>query len=752
MHRRLVALAALVLSSTMLAVVGQSGVARASLGRSPASTPDFAAIDPHQSVSDLTGVSCPTPNFCMAVGYFEDENETQPLAQRFNGTRWVNANARILSDSNGQLQSVSCTSSSFCMAVGDGSNSAIAQEWNGHSWSAVGTDSHASDSTLDGVSCPADNICVAVGRYDNNTGFVAMVQYWQGASFYLGPAAEETGDPSQLYSVSCPNTLTCMAVGTYEDSTGSDLMTEEDLEGTWTLEPATGTNPTAANEFLGVSCTATAACMAVGDSDLDGQIRALSYSWDGTSWARRSTPQTATAADRLSSVTCRGSADAGCVATGDDSDEPVFSDRIDLMSWTGTRWRTDTAPAAVAPYEAMSGVSCWSGSRCVAVGTEADTVTTIAFAVSLGARGWSNDSVPNPRRLSETLQAVSCSAATRCVAVGGYETPSTPFAEVWNGKAWKIDDPVATGHSSGLDGISCPAKNLCVAVGQVDFDQYPEELAARLGSDRNTGYKSELQGLVETWNGSTWSATTLANPAGTSESLTAVWCHSASLCVAVGSADNSLPDSWIWHGKSWTEVPMPATSADDHPVAIRCPSTNECLAAGSSASGARPFVEQWNGKRWSVMTAAGTSYPFFNFDGLACPATNRCTAVGVQFSAYDQQYNLIESWNGTKWSVVQSPNPAANYGGLAAVSCSGSGACLAAGPPFNQTAKSGFVLRWNGAAWKTVTLPTAATGEVNLLGVFTISPSSAVVVGWKFEGAGFQAFTLIESGGAWRAI
>ncbi len=745
LRRRLVVLAALVAWSGILGAAGQAGAAPAAHGETVAA---FKAIDPHQSDSSLGGVSCPTASFCMAVGYFEDESTTQPLAERFDGTKWTNADARLLSGGEARLASVSCTSSSFCMAVGTGADAAIAEEWNGHSWSVVATDAHATDSTLRGVSCPADDLCAAVGQYDGGSTFEAMVQYWNGGAFFLGPAAEETGDVSALDSVSCPNMQTCMAVGSYENSnTGATLpLTEVDVAGTWTLEPVTGTNSKATNELVGVSCTATSACMAVGDSDLDGAIRALSYSWDGTTWSRQPAPQPGTAVDELAAVTCRGSDDANCVAVGDDSDAPLTSDRPDLSAWNGVRWTTERTPAALAPFERLTGTSCSSASRCVAVGTEADTVTTVAFAVSGASGAWVDDSVPNPRRVSEILAAVSCATSTQCVAVGGYEGPSTPLAEVWTGSVWKTEAPKAIGQSADLSAVACPVKNHCVAVGEVDFDRYsvPTARAAVLA-------ESETQGLVETWNGSTWSSATLTNSVGASEELTAVWCRGSSFCVAVGTEDGSMPDSWIWRGRSWSEVSMPATAQDDDPTAIRCPTTSECIAVGSSGYGAQGFAERWNGKVWSVSSVAGASYAFFAFAGLACPALNRCSAVGAQDVVYDQKYDIIEQWNGRKWSVVPSPAPAGYYGGLAAVSCVAPDACLAAGPSFDQSATTGLVLHWNGTTWSIVTLPAAAHGEVNLLGVFVMSPTSAVVVGTRFDGAGFAPFALIESAGHWRA-
>jgi hypothetical protein len=60
---------------------------------------------------------------------------------------------------------------------------------------------------------------------------------------------------------------------------------------------------------------------------------------------------------------------------------------------------------------------------------------------------------------------------------------------------------------------------------------------------------------------------------------------------------------------------------------------------------------------------------------VSCNGPSACTSVG-----YDSDGNtLIESWNGSAWSIVPSPNVANARNTLSGISCTGPTACTAVG-------------------------------------------------------------------------
>src|SRR5262249_11887349 len=101
--------------------------------------------------------------------------------------------------------------------------------------------------------------------------------------------------------------------------------------------------------------------------------------------------------------------------------------------------------------------------------------------------------------------------------------------------------------------------------------------------------------------------------------------------------------------------------------------------------------------------------------GVACTGPSTCTAVGARTdSAGNPVATLAERWNGVKWRIVPSPNPATG-GGFRAVSCSAPSACTAVG-----ASNSGTTLaeRWNGTRWTIQPTPNPAAGaQIALAGV-----------------------------------
>ena len=75
--------------------------------------------------------------------------------------------------------------------------------------------------------------------------------------------------------------------------------------------------------------------------------------------------------------------------------------------------------------------------------------------------------VPLPKWKTSVLTGVSCSSASRCMAVG-WQASAGPLAESWNGTAWTIlPTPIpATALEATFAGVSCSSASACTAVGQ----------------------------------------------------------------------------------------------------------------------------------------------------------------------------------------------------------------------------------------------------------------------------------------------
>jgi hypothetical protein len=126
----------------------------------------------------------------------------------------------------------------------------------------------------------------------------------------------------------------------------------------------------------------------------------------------------------------------------------------------GSAWAADGAAAPAfsatgpATHDSLLGVSCVSGSFCMAVG---DT-----SAEAWNGSTWRAVKAPP----TGTDQALSCATASFCVAVPG--TTVSNVAEQWNGRAWHLmnmSGDSCTLFFCGLYGISCPHAQQCMAVG-----------------------------------------------------------------------------------------------------------------------------------------------------------------------------------------------------------------------------------------------------------------------------------------------
>src|SRR5438046_78354 len=73
----------------------------------------------------------------------------------------------------------------------------------------------------------------------------------------------------------------------------------------------------------------------------------------------------------------------------------------------------------------------------------------------------------------------------------------------------------------------------------------------------------------------------------------------------------------------------------------------------------RTLIEHWNGTRWSLMRSPNVTNGYNLLNGVAVVAANDVWTVGQ--AANGNTYNtLVEHWDGTAWSIVPSPNVAGN--------------------------------------------------------------------------------------------
>ena len=379
------------------------------------------------------------------------------------------------------------------------------------------------------------------------------------------------------------------------------------------------------------------------------------------------------------------------------------------------------------------------GILCALVVSAITVVNTSAQAQASPKSAWSV--VPSANTSStdnDYLSSVSCVSTTFCMAVGYYTggTDQT-LIESWNGTGWTIvpsPDTSPTAYDV-ISSVSCVSTTFCMAVGYYTG-----------GTD---------QTLIESWNGTSWSIVSSPNASPTEpDTLASVSCvasRPSEICTAVGNNYNgtvlrTLIESW--NGTGWTIVPSPNTSPtdNDYLTGLSCLSTTVCVAVGNTTtvSSARTLIESWNGTNWSIVPSPNTSLTDQDvLNGVSCvPIRPRtiCTAVGYYNNGTDQ--TLIESWNGWRWSIVPSPNTStAQLNVFAHVSCESASFCTAVGYDYSGTADQTLIESLNGISWQIVPSPSTDSGI--LFGISCVSTRSCTATG-SYTNANHSQ-TLVES-------
>src|SRR5258706_11277640 len=123
----------------------------------------------------------------------------------------------------------------------------------------------------------------------------------------------------------------------------------------------------------------------------------------------------------------------------------------------------------------------------------------------------------------------------------------------------------------------------------------------------------------------------------------------------------------------WSVVPSPNGSSSSGLSAVAAVSANDIWAVGSSGSqmgSGQTVIENWDGTQWSLVQSPSTGSLYNTLTGVAVVSASDVWAVGWQANGGPSQ-TLIEHWDGTQWSVVTSPNPSSvgnELFGVAAVS------------------------------------------------------------------------------------
>jgi hypothetical protein len=278
-----------------------------------------------------------------------------------------------------------------------------------------------------------------------------------------------------------------------------------------------------------------------------------------------------------------------------------------IEQWNGTAW---SGVPSVNPGDAneLKGVAlvdatdAWTVGDCVTTNPKTRSSRYVALIERWDGVRWSVVPSPSPGVRDVTLSSVAVINASFAWAVGSYEDAQSrvhTLIEQWDGVRWSVVPSPSPGSAyNDLDGVAALDASHAWAV----------------GTSSNDPRRFTSHSLIEQWNGSSWLEAQSPSGSAAANGLLSVAVLDATHAWAVGYALNIETDTGAtlieqWNGAVWSIVPNPNSSPNYHYIflnSIAVFDTSHAWAVGYYESASQPyhtsFIEQWNGKAWSIVS------------------------------------------------------------------------------------------------------------------------------------------------------
>ena len=365
-------------------------------------------------------------------------------------------------------------------------------------------------------------------------------------------------------------------------------------------------------------------------------------------------------------------------------------------------------------------------------------LAVVSFAIPSNAQSsiFKIQQSPSHNVQGNTLNAVAAVSSRDAWAVG-YQNDNNlndarTLAIHWDGANWKSIPSPNPGSTPACKGAN--TGNVLNAVAAISMNDVWA-----------TGYSFtcttvDLTPMMIHWDGQKWKVVhtpSLGN--GGNSSLNGLVALASDNIYAVGyqAASNGAVLTLVehWNGKAWKVVPSPNRSTTGNLLsAVSANSSTDIWAVGVSvdepSNSIQTFVEHFDGMKWKVVPSPNPlPKAFLNQNVLSsvrAVSANDVTAVGfLKDAGHQRELTLVEHWNGTKWSVVQSPNQSDAPGSLNSLTSvtAVSATDLYAVGFFGDAATNGqdetLVEHFDGKKWEIVSSPTKGMAQ-QLNGAFAL--------------------------------
>jgi hypothetical protein len=234
--------------------------------------------------------------------------------------------------------------------------------------------------------------------------------------------------------------------------------------------------------------------------------------------------------------------------------------------------------------------------------------------------------------------------------------------------------------------------------------------------------------------------------------------------TAASNQDATLSLANHFDGKTWSAVPTPNSGPNFDTLFGLAAKGGRAWAVGVSLDSAfqdRALIEAWDGSRWSIVDSPQPGSQRDILFAASAISTSDVWAVGDQEGANGKFETLTEHFDGSRWSVVPSPDPGSTGNHLYGVTAVGPNDVWAVGERLGSTGPDqALVEHWNGRRWSVV--PSAGHGTASGMlfsvaagdgSVWAVGETDDAVAGARplverLDGTTFQNVALPASAGS----
>ena len=199
-----------------------------------------------------------------------------------------------------------------------------------------------------------------------------------------------------------------------------------------------------------------------------------------------------------------------------------------------------------------------------------------------------------------------------------------------------------------------------------------------------------------------------------------------------GPPELIVPVAMHWDGAAWTPFDVPNADVvqpgSDSPeggvrlLAVAAAAPDDAWAVGG---GQGPRIEHWDGTKWSIVPSPDVNLVDGELVGVAATGPDDAWAIG---SGGDNGgiAPVIEHWDGRTWSVTPVPDVGTRYSMLSGIDALSPDDAWAVGQEWNRP----LALHWDGTTWTRVPVPNLRA--IRLGGVAMLASSDVWAAGTDY--------------------